>query len=105
MKYFYMRYHWRKDKNKEVYNEIVDTYNLYIAEEFLRMLINHYGTQTNEATNKSISVFASKGKTFSLTESLETRVGIAAGIAIVGYKNFWREVFDKFSLEFDCNLE
>ena len=54
--------------------------------------------------NKSVSAFAPKGKTFSRTESLDTRVSVAAGIQVLGYEIFWEKVFDAFELVMDNKL-
>ena len=76
----------------------------YITEEALRMLAQPYTTQSNEAMNKSVSAFAPKGKTFSKTESLDTRVCIAAGIQILGHHDFWVLIFEDFGMTADGNL-
>ena len=76
----------------------------YITEEALRMLAHPYTTQSNEAMNKSVSAFAPKEKTFSKTESLDTRVGIAAGIQILGYHDFWVLIFEDYGMRTDDNL-
>ena len=60
--------------------------------------------QSNGAMNKSVSCFAPKGRTFSRTERLDTRVGIATGIEVLGYEVFWDEVFHKFDLVMDDGL-
>ena len=54
--------------------------------------------------NHSVSAFALKGKTYSKTESLETRVTIAACIQIVGYEAFWELIYSEFGVTFDGNL-
>ena len=54
--------------------------------------------------NQSVAAYAPKGKTFSLTESLDTHVAIAGGIHIVGYKKFWEHVFHAFDIDMDNNL-
>ena len=52
----------------------------------------------------SVASFASKSKKYSKTESLDSRVAIAAGIQILGYETFWEEIYDEFGLEMNCNL-
>ena len=52
----------------------------------------------------SVASFAPKSKTYSKTESLDSRVAIAAGIQILGYEIFWQEIYDEFGLEMDTNL-
>ena len=69
-----------KVKDKEVYDQLLTLYKPYITPEALKMIAHPFSTQTNEAMNKSVSAFVPKGKMFSWTESLDTRVGIAAKI-------------------------
>ena len=67
--------------------------------------LNHpYSTNPNEAMNTYVAAFAPKGKTYSLTASLDTRVAIAGAIQVVGYFNFWKQVFDEFGITMDVNL-
>ena len=54
--------------------------------------------------NKSVSCFAPKGKTFSRTESLDTRVGIAGGIQVLEYEMFWAKIFEGFDMIMDNTL-
>lgn len=44
--------------------------------------------------NTGVASYAPKNVTYSTTDSLETRVTVAAGIHIVRYANFWKSVFD-----------
>jgi hypothetical protein len=97
-------YYRCKIKNSGMYKEILDLYSPYVTEEALRMLHHPYHTQRNEAMNQSVSSFAPKGKTYSCTESLDARVMIAAGIQILGYEEFWKQIFEEFSIPFDDNL-
>ena len=97
-------YYRCKQKNDAVYREICEIYKEYITEHYLQQLAHPYSTQHNEAMNHSVAAFAPKGKTFSKTESLDTRVAIAACIQILGYTEFWRQIFCELSITFDDNL-
>ena len=97
-------YYRCKRKNSEVYEQICELYKPYITEEHLRQLHHNFSTQHNEAMNNSVSAFAPKGKTYSKTESLETRVAIAACVQILGYELFWELVYKDFGVSFDGNL-
>ena len=55
--------------------------------------------------NQSVASYAPKGRTYSLTGSLDTRVAIAAGTQVVGYFKFWKAVFDALGLDLDLNLQ
>ena len=67
--------------------------------------LNHpHSTNPNESMNTSVAAFAPKGKTYSLTVLLDTRVAIAGAIQVVGYFNFWKQVFDEFGITMDVNL-
>ena len=52
----------------------------------------------------SVSSFAPKGKTYSMTNSLLTRVAIAAGISIAGHEQFWTNVATELEFTFDANF-
>ena len=97
-------YYRCKRKNSEVYEQICELYKPYITEEHLRQLHHSFSTQHSEAMNNSVSAFAPKGKTYSKTESLETRVAIAACVQILGYELFWELVYKDFGVSFDGNL-
>ena len=61
-------------------------------------------TQKKKAMNMSVSSFAPKGKTYSMTNSLLTRVAIAAGISIAGHEQFWTNVATELEFTFDANF-
>ena len=68
--------------------------------------LNHpYSTQSNEAMNTSVAALAPKGKHYSSTDSLRTRVGIAGGCQIVGHATFWTMVLNAFDIEMDDGLK
>ena len=54
--------------------------------------------------NQSVAAYAPKGRTYSLTSSLDTCVAIAGGTQIVGYLSFWERVFEALDLDMDDNL-
>ena len=97
-------YYRCRNKHAVVYDKIMQTLEPYLSDQNLRQLFHLYHTQHNEALNKSVASYAPKHKTFSTTESLSTRVGIAAGVQILGYHNFWRRVFLNFNIFFDDHL-
>ena len=81
-----------------MYKEILTLYQPYITPEALEQLAHPFHTQCNEAMNQSVSCFAPKGKTFSKTESLDTRVAIAEGVQVLGYEFFWELIYADFDL-------
>ena len=97
-------YYRCKVEHASVYNEIMHAIQPYLSDECLRQLHHPYHTQRNEALNKSVATYAPKHKTFSLTESLTTRVAIAAGTQILGYHDFWKEIFQEFGIIFDSQI-
>ena len=88
----------------KTYEQICNTYQKYITDEHLKMLHHPWTTQANEALNRSVSAYAPKDRTYSKTESLMTRVDIAAAIHNVGHETFWRRIFRVLNLHFDDNL-
>ena len=97
-------YYHSKIDHADLYREISAAYQPYITEDMLSQLQHTWSTQGNEAMNQSVSAFAPKGKTYSLMTSLDTRVAIAGGIQIVGYKTFWELVFHAMDIDMDDNL-
>ena len=77
-------------------------YAPYITIEALRQVNHPWTTQKNEAMNTSVAAFAPKGKTYSMTNSLLTRVSIAAGISIAGHERFWINVAAELDFTFDA---
>ena len=94
-------YYRSKTTHYNAYMKINDALKKFLTDENLRMIHHPHNTQSNEALNKSVSAYAPKHKTYSLTKSLEARVTIAASTQIDGYYNFWREAYDHFRLYFD----
>ena len=97
-------YYQCRHKHAVVYKKIMETLEPYLSDENLRQLFHPYHMRHNEALNKSVATYAPKHKIFSMTESLSTRVGIVAGLQILGYHYFWRRVFDYFNICFDNHL-
>ena len=61
--------------------------------------INHlFDTQGVEAMNKSCSVFATKGETFSKTIPITTRLEIAYAARIVGHHELWRRIYESVGM-------
>ena len=68
--------------------------------------LNHpYINQSNEAMNTLVAALAPKGKHYSATELLRTRVGIAGGCQIIGHTSFWTMVCDVFDFQIDDGLK
>ena len=91
-------------KHPKTYQMISNTYQKFITEERLRQLHHPWSTQSNEALNRSVSSLAPKDRTFSKTESLQTRVAVAAAIKNVGYERFWVIIFKRLHIPFDYNI-
>ena len=97
-------YYRSKVKHAQLYGEMSLAYQPYITKPMLRQLQHPWSTQKNEAMNQSVASYAPKGKTYSLTNSLDTRVAIAGCVQILGYLEFWSLVFAAFDIELDDNL-
>ena len=98
-----MSYYRCKDKHRQLYNQLTQAFAPFITHDIMKMLHHDYDTQKNEALNNSVAAYAPKNKTFSLTNSLQCRVSIAAGVQILGYEDFWSQVFISFGLDLDSN--
>ena len=90
-----------KIKDKKLYEQITSAMAPYLTDEKLKMLNHPWSTQLNESMNNSVQSYAPKTKTFCRTSSLQTRVGIAAAVMALGYKEFWTSVFAELGIEMD----
>ena len=68
------------------------------------MVSHNWNTYKNEAVNVSAASYTPKRKTYSLTNSLDTRVEIAASVQNLGYAIFWGRVFSIFDLDMNSRL-
>ena len=95
------KYFRDKEIDSKLYEQVMDCMKPYLTNEKLKMLQHPWSTQLNEAMNNSISSYAPKTKTVCRTMSLKTRVGIAAAIQGLGYKEFWGRVFQELGITMD----
>ena len=97
-------YYRCKEKHAQLYHDLTQCYAPFITRKNIEMLCHPYDTQKNEAMNTSVASYAPKNKTYSLTDSLQCRVAIAAGVQILGYEKLWEKIFLALGLTFDDNL-
>ena len=97
-------YYRCKERYYKLYNATTVSCKTYITPDMMKQLNHPYSTNPNESMNTSVTAFVPKGKTYLLTASLDTRVGIAGAIQVVGYFDFWKQVFDEFGITMDVNL-
>ena len=97
-------YYRCRQRDKQLYDDMMSAYAPYITTEAMKQLNHNWHTQNNEAMNTSVSAFAPKGKTYSRTNSLVTRVSIAAGISIAGHDQFWKNFGTELDFTFDANF-
>ena len=97
-------YYRNKIDHADLYRDMTAAYQPYITEAILTQLRHKWPTQGNEALNNSVNAYAPKGRTYSLTASLDTRVAIVGGVQVVGYYYFWKKVFNALDLDMDANL-
>ena len=93
-------YYRNKVEHREAYDKIVPVLQPYLTIKNFRMLHHQYNTQSNKALNKSVSAYAPKDKNYSLTRSLEARVGVTAAIQIQGYEVVWEEIHRHFNANY-----
>lgn len=100
-------YYRCKISHETIYSAITDAYTSFITRPMLEIL-NHtytYTIQRNEALNNSVSVYAQKGVTYSLTESLDIMVAIVASVNILVYLNFWSIIFAEFGVSINASVK
>ena len=85
-------YYRDKIRNKTAYAKICESYSKYITRDMLKMLHHTWSTQKNKSLNKSVTCYAPKDRTYSKTNSLDTRVAIAGAIQVVGYYALWKKI-------------
>ena len=86
-------YYRCKVKNEKLYNEFMMIYSKYITPDMLQMLQHNFSTHKNKALNHSVAAVAPKGKDYSQSSSLQTRVKLTAGAQIVGHHQLWEKKF------------
>ena len=84
--------------DKALYEAMKSKYDKYISVEYLKMCCHLYDTQLNEGMNRSVCKYVPKGTNFCRTNSLVTRVYIAAGIQLVGNHFLWVQVMSSLGL-------
>ena len=97
-------YYRCKIQHETFYNECMRAYSKYIAPEMLVMLQHVFSTKKNESLNHYVASNAPKGKDYSKSTSLLTRVMLTAATQIVGNLELWTRIFVKFKLRIDTNL-
>ena len=97
-------YYRCKVQHEELYNEFMLCYVKYITPDMLKMLMHNFSTQKNEALNHSVATSAPKGKDYSQSASLQTRVMLTGAAQIAGHYQLWKRLFLKFNLQLDANL-
>ena len=97
-------YYRSKQNDHELYTEIMRVYERFIQPNMLKQVWHRWNTQKNEAMNTSVAALAPKNKTYSMSESLRTRVAIAAGCQIVGFAKFWSICCQSLGFQIDSNL-
>ena len=98
-------YYRCKVTHEKLHTDITHEMKRFFSREMLLQLNHPYSTQSNEAGNNSVAALAQKGKHYSSTDSLRTRVGIAGGCQIVGHATFWTMVLNAFDIEMDDGLK
>jgi hypothetical protein len=83
-----------KVEHAREYQQIRNAIGPYLTDEKLKEIHHPFDSQKNESFNKSVSKYAPKGRTYSMTMALTARICIAAGVANVGAYKYWTEVMD-----------
>ena len=68
---------------------MMKAYERFIQPDMLKQLWHEWDTQKNEAMNTSVAALAPKNKTYSMSDSLATRVAIAAGCQVYRFAKLW----------------
>ena len=97
-------YYRCKIQHEGFYNECMTAMAKYITPQMLSMLQHEFSTQKNESLNHSVATLAPKGKDYSKSSSLKTRVMLTAGAQIKGHYLLWQQLFRKFLVPMDENL-
>ena len=97
-------YYRSKLKDRALYDQMMSEYERFIQPKMLRQVNHMWNTQKNEAMNTSVAALAPKNKTYSTSDSLTTRVSIAAGCQIAGFATFWSTCCTTLGFEIDPYL-
>ena len=85
-------YYRCKVKHQSLYNDFRRALARYITADMLAMLQHDYSTQKNESLNHAVATLAPKGKDYSKSVSLKTRVMLTGGAQIVGHLQLWSRI-------------
>ena len=88
-------YYRCKVLHEDLYQKIMKIIEPYLTDDMLQMLHHGWYTQLNESMNQSVCSYAPKNRHYSKTDSLKTRVAVAAGVQINGCYRFWTDVFQE----------
>jgi hypothetical protein len=80
------------------YEQIKTALAPYMTDDKLGELHHLFDSQKNESFNKSVSKYAPKGRTYSMTMALKARICIAAGVANAGAHEYWTRVLDRLGI-------
>ena len=64
-----------------------------------------FDKQKNESMNNVISCVAPKNKTMAHTMSLDNRILCVVGISIIGFKTYWKQVFNFMEIQITQTFE
>ena len=97
-------YYRRKLEYHELYDEIISVYERFIQPDMLKQVWHTLNTHTNEAMNTSVVALDSKNKTYSISNSLRTKVAIDAGCQAIELSKFWTICCQSLGFEIDPYL-
>ena len=96
------KYYHCKERDSKLFEKMRIS---YLPPEKIIMISHVWHTQTNETMNTLVASYTPKTKNFCKTMSLETRVGISAGVMIARYAKLWQMIYEELGLESATHLK
>jgi hypothetical protein len=87
-----------KVKHAREYEQIKSALAPYLTDAKLKEIHHLYDSQKNESFNKSVSKYAPKDRTYSMTMALTARINIAAGVGNLGPHEYWTRVMERLGI-------
>ena len=92
-----------KERNKDLYVFLKRHHEKFMEDSKLVQLWHRYDTNNVEGFNKFLTKFLPKDKTYCQTIENKTRTMVAIGLQSIGYRQFYRRVFEGAEIEADEN--
>jgi hypothetical protein len=90
-----------KTKNHEMYAKFKEYHEAFMDKDKLVQLFHGWDTNAVESFNKLLTKFLPKDRTYCNTIENKTRIHVALGLQSVGYRQFYKRLFERTGIQGD----